>query len=438
VVLTSSFASQDSMDEQSRHTVNDYSSFLALNSHAFGGNPELILQQALNLPAHMKPALEARELLAASCHDALLRPLEVKEVSIPVVCNLQHSSFKPAKDVSFIKGTSSYLCSLSSDSSLKVFDYRIGEEVCEIRHVDGRSPLLSAAVFHRHDAAHESKVSMEIDVSRADSICIIGGREDGSIIKWSGSATDMPELETSSSQLTASVRKVLPLSSTSHDSIFALTGMSEIYSVDIDTLEGSLFYKHDQQIVDCSISEDTSVFVIGDNYHVSSIISIKSQIIQQKRRHEHPVHAVAVTVPKKLCASGLKAKHSQMEGIEFFRGPIELWNISTGEQVAMLEGGTITGTYSLNFSNDGKYLVSVMSWCPTVWDCDTFQCIMTLPSSEPAVTAKFSPDCNNMIASCDSMGRQEYFKKKKYVFMHVQTHTHTLPLIHTTNRDTKF
>ena len=407
------------MDETSRHTVNDYSSFLALNSYAFGGNPELILQQALNLPAHLKPALEARELLSVSCHDALLRPLEEKEVSSPVVCNLQHSSFKPAKDVNFIQGTSSYLCSLSSDSSIKVFDYRIGEEVCEIRHVDGRSRLLSAAVFHRHDAAHESKVSMEIDVRKADqsSICIIGGREDGSIIKWSGSATDMPELETSSSQLTASVRKVFPcfrrdslpeLSSTSHDSIFALTSMSEIYSVDIDTLEGSLFYKHDQQIVDCSISEDTSVFVIGDNYHVSSIISIKSQIIQQKRRHEHPVHAVAVTVPKKLCASGLKAKHSQMEGIEFFRGPIELWNISTGEQVAMLEGGTITGTYSLNFSNDGKYLVSVMSWCPTVWDCDTFQCIMTLPSSEPAVTAKFSPDCNNMIASCDSMGRQEY------------------------------
>jgi WD40 repeat protein len=120
----------------------------------FRGKPEVILQQALLLPRSMRPAQEARKLLAMSNHDAVLLPLQNSEnADDSVLCNLVHSRQHPVIQVSFVQGTSC-LISVSSDSSVKLFDFSLGEEICKLD-----TPLLCAAAIRCRDDAAFSRES---------------------------------------------------------------------------------------------------------------------------------------------------------------------------------------------------------------------------------------------------------------------------------------
>ena len=150
----------------------------------FRGKPEVILQQALLLPRSMRPAQEARKLLAMSNHDAVLLPLQNSEnADDSVLCNLVHSRQHPVIQVSFVQGTSC-LISVSSDSSVKLFDFSLGEEICKLD-----TPLLCAAAIRCRDDAAFSRESgpmagQDHGGLKQEYICIIGGGQDGSIHKF--------------------------------------------------------------------------------------------------------------------------------------------------------------------------------------------------------------------------------------------------------------
>jgi WD40 repeat protein len=398
--------SSKTLDPASQTIVSDYSRFLALNVYEFRGKPEVILQQALLLPLSMRPAQEARKLLAMSNHDAVLLPLQNSEnADDSVLCNLVHSRQHPVIQVSFVQGTSC-LISVSSDSSVKLFDFSLGEEICKLD-----TPLLCAAAFRCRDDAAFSRESgpmagqdhggLKHESAESEKMCIIGGGQDGSIHKFT-----LPHLtkKTCSCNLPSSIRKVF---FASPDAAFVSTNI-EVFSIDVESLEACLVYRHHVPITDFYVSKDSSVIVIADD-HVSGIICTEARIVKVKRIHEHPVRAVAATAQRHLCASGLKKKRSQeVEGITFFCGVIELWNILNGELVTTLEGHLTAAIASLDFSKDGKYLVSTsQDWQgPRVWDCDSLQCIMVMTShSEQTVAAQISPDDKTMAVSCDSMGK---------------------------------
>ena len=387
--------SSQALDTDSQKIVSDYSRFLALNVYEFRGKPEVVLQQALLLPKSMSPGQEARQLLEVSTHDAVLLPIQESENSDDsVLCNLVHSRQQPVTQVSFVQGTSC-LVSVSSDASVKLFDYKLGEEICKL----DTTPLLSVAAIRCRDET-EGALPGESGHEQ-ESICIIGGGRDGSIHKFS-----VPHLRKTSGprHLPSYVRKVCFLSV---DLALVLTDNS-VVSIDVGSLEVRSIYRHAVRIADLSVSKDSSVVVFADDQS-SGLICMDTQSVKVRRTHEHPVRAVAVTAQRHLCASGLKKKRSQeVEGITFFCGVIELWNILSGELVTTLEGHVTAAIASLDFSKDGKYLVSTsQDWQgPRVWDCDSFQCIMVMTShSEQTAAAQISPDDDAMAVSCDSMGK---------------------------------
>jgi len=402
---------QHSLDPHSKKIVADYARFLALNVHVFKGKAEVILQQALVLPSHMSPACEAQELVSVSSRGALLCPVHAGQEKTLVLCNLQHP--RQVRDICFVAGTC-LLASLSSDSSVKLFDHHIGEQVWECLDPDGA--LLSlGAVCHREDAAQECEANDPSTLS-PKLICIIGGGDDGSIYKWLGAPRSM--IKTIRRHQQGAVRKLLFISNITILALTERAGKSAIVSVHVDTLGVSNFYRHDIGIADFCVSHDNTLLVIGDDAQVSCLICMETQSVLHKIKHEHTVKVVAVSSVTMLCATGMQAKRAgagscEMGGITLYCGPIQVWDIKTGLHVALLRGHDTAAINSLSFARNGKFLVSVShDWQgPKVWDCSTWECLLVMTQhSQPAVTAQISPDFDDTVVSADSMGTIKVWK----------------------------
>ncbi len=93
----------------------------------------------------------------------------------------------------------------------------------------------------------------------------------------------------------------------------------------------------------------------------------------------------------KTVVSRSQYRISEKNGMHYIQGPIEIWDVDTGEQLAALQSERIKDVL---FSNDGKILALAGYGGCVIWDINTHREIATFPETE---TLRFSGDGKTLV-----------------------------------------